>query len=603
MKIFVSPLFWLFLGTLCYYIALPPLNIPVFAFAVPICWGIALRQNKVGNRSPSDCVGDSRQEPPPITPPSTVPVRSTARYRPAVGNLPLRWYWMYLAANLFWLSSIWWIACPHPLTALGLLAMSAVLSLYWVLFFVATSVAVHRFRVPLLVAMPICWIGCEYLRCHILGGFSFCALEHAFYQYPILIEAASIGGSLLVGGIVMFLGAVFLTCFYLSGRWRIAYLAFFLVPSMYLFLFFCFIRILTCPIHFFDGKYDDFFKIVALQGDRQIRLNSEPKEVDANFRQYTDLTYQTICEEKQIQQANEWYSMPDLIVFPETVVPISVLVFEGTVKPADVNLTDEEATQWEYWFRQFVQQVETPVIFGLSTIMFNEDPDKPMRLNSALLVEPQRGDVTGNIYRYDKMHLVMFGEYIPFAEYLPDDFILRTLCPEAYHGNKPVAFPIGQGRGEGSEDRKPLTASINICFESSVAHLIRNQIVTLRKEGHDPRVLINLSNDGWFRFSQQIEQHLATHVFRAVENGMYYVAATNGGYAAIINPWGQIEHLGKRGEVEAVIGNVYVRKHHDTIYQRYGDWYALLFAIIVLGLAIFDVVERRSKKSRDRNQK
>jgi len=189
----------------------------------------------------------------------------------------------------------------------------------------------------------------------------------------------------------------------------------------------------------------------------------------------------------------------------------------------------------------------------------------------------------------------MFGEYIPFADFLPEDFFLRTLSPEAHPGNKPVAFPImnRSAVGQGSEKRETVMASINICFESTIAPLVRRNVLTLREQGHDPRILINMSNVGWFWFSQQIEQHLATHVFRAVENGMWYVTATNGGFSAIISPTGRIEYIGTRGAAEAVSGTVLVnlqKEHSLTLYQKYGDGYALLFGLITLALAGFPFV-------------
>jgi apolipoprotein N-acyltransferase len=330
-----------------------------------------------------------------------------------------------------------------------------------------------------------------------------------------------------------------------------------------------------------------------------------------------------------------------LIVFPETVCNIPVLQFEGTVKPADVGMTGEEAASWETEFRRFAQHIETPVLIGLSTYIFKDNPDKPIRLNSALYVPSQndspvipaqagsqtedgdterldfrlRGnDEESRLYRYDKMHLVLFGEYIPFTEYLPDNFFLKTVCPEAEHGTTPAAIPIlkagngaersnriGQGSGEEADGRRQaaVEASINICFESSVAQLIRNQILALRGEGHDPRVLINLSNDGWFRFTHAMEQHLATHVFRAVENGMYYITAANGGFSAIIDPYGRIDVIGKRGEAEAVTGNIYLKldePHPFTVYQKYGGWYALPLALGVLILAGVAFWERRKEK-------
>ena len=546
-----SPLLCLILGALCYYAALPPLNIALLALAVPICWGIVIR------RQTTD--GDRTNEKKSKT--------TFCRLPSLCSRLSVA---VYLTAFLFWLASIWWIACPHPLTSLGLLALSAYLSLYWLLFFVSARVAVHHFHIPLLVAMPVCWIGCEYLRCRILGGFSFCALEHALYLYPSLIQFAAIGGSTFVGGIIMLIGAACVTCFHIPQlHCKVGYVVFVLVP-----LLLCFP--LIGIVRMSENSIGTHYSAVALQGNKPVRLNPEPGAADETFRQFIDLIYQTVNERTQAGRGK-----PDVFIFPETVCPIPVLAFEGTVTPADVGLTDEEAADWERWLRGFVQQIDTSMIFGLSTFVFQDDPDKPRRLNSALLVQPQRGEELGKVLRYDKMHLVMFGEYIPFADYLPDNFILRTLCPEAHHGNTPVVFPIGQGSDV-------VEASMSICFESSVSHLIRRQVLTLRKQGRDPRVLVNLSNVGWFWFSQQIEQHLATHVFRAVENRMWYVTATNGGFSATISPYGKIQAIGKRGAAESVAGTVSVNLNEappTTIYHIIGDWYALPCAVVVLVLA------------------
>ena len=591
-RIVRSPLFWLLLGGLCYYLALPPVNCAPLALAVPICWGIFLRKERTG-----------------VSP-------------------PVKWYWVYCTAFLFWLASIWWIACPYPpLTALGMLALSAYLSLYWVLFFVSARVAVHRFHVPLLVAMPLCWIGTEYLRCHMLGGFSFCALEHTLYLYPLLIQFASIGGSLLVGGIIMFLGAAMLNLCVLCASFvstavkfnrkerqedaKYANKKYMLKTGIQIMILLLLILIIpersinrwTIDVYsdYFD-KDQTSFSIVALQGNRQIYFDSDPAAAAETFRQFVHLTYQTIHDLKQAEQP-----LPDLIVFPETVCHIPVLQFEGTVKPADIGLTEEDAANWETEFRRFAQQIETPVLLGLSTYIFKDNPDIPTRLNSALYVRPSVPAISpdsSRTLRYDKMHLVMFGEYIPFTEYLPDNFFLKTLCPEAEHGIKPVAMPIGQGKRQMEDTHgarsvskeQQVEASLNICFESSVAHLIRNQILALRKEGHDPRVLVNLSNDGWFRNSHQMEHHLATHVFRAVENRMYYVTASNGAFSAIISSYGEIQQIGKRGAAEAVSGTVAINlneAHTLTIYQKFGDWYALPLAVGVLALAGFGFWERR----------
>ena len=552
-----SSLFWIFLGGLCYYLALPPVNFAPLALTVPIFWGIVIRRPHLAG-----------------TP-----------------RLKLKRQ-AYFAALLFWLASVWWVACPYPaLTTLGLFALAAFLSFFWVLFFVSARVAVHRFRIPLFLAMPFCWVGTEYIRFHILGGFSFCALEHAFYLHPECIQLASVGGNMLVGGMVFWGGALITSGFF--QRKTKAMLCCFVAA----------ILVLGLPpllgYHLIEAKqkYGENAgeqitrkNVVALQGNRQIYIDNDIESAAETFGQFVRLTYKTVDGLK-----NDGKPLPDLIVFPETVCHVPILRFEGSVKPADIGLTESDVTDWERQFREFAQKIETPILLGLSTYTFKNNPEKPIRLNSALLVQPQVGDEPSKMYRYDKMHLVMFGEYVPFTVYLPDDFFLKTVCPEAEHGTKPIAIPIGQGRG------KMVEASINICFESSVSHLIRKQILTLRREGHDPRVLINLSNDGWFRNSHQMEQHMATHVFRAVENGMDYITATNGGFSAIIDPYGRIQKMGERGAAETVSDTIYLKSdtpHSLTIYQKYGDWYALPLAVGVLFLVGIAFWEKKRNRNR-----
>ncbi len=106
-----------------------------------------------------------------------------------------------------------------------------------------------------------------------------------------------------------------------------------------------------------------------------------------------------------------------------------------------------------------------------------------------------------------------------------------------------------------------------------------------------------MSNDGWFRFSQQIDQHLATHVFRAVESRRPYVSATNGGFAAIIDRNGRIQKIGKRREAEAVVGEIVVPSGKLSTYDTIGDWPALFCLIAVVFCAMYGVVFRFKRET------
>ncbi|GHT46505.1 hypothetical protein FACS189454_07750 [Planctomycetales bacterium] len=567
----------IFLGGLCYYLALPPTNWFPLAFLVPVFWGYAiLRAGFSVNKKSKQSGGNAPTE---ITK-STKPVRTFKKR------------YVYLTGCLFWGISIWWISCPHPATTLGLAALTFYLSAYWVLFFVSARWAVHRFRVPLPVAMPVCWIGCEYLRCHIFGGFSFCALEHSFYKVPGLIQLASIGGQYLVGGYIFLIGAlILLWIFFLSqSRFRNSVWTIVLIIAL----------LLTNGVVLVPGRTEaasseteHSCNVVALQGNIPISLNSDAEVFSKTFRQFLDLTYNLINERKQKSE-----SLPNMIIFPETVCPIAVLDFAGTVKPSDAGLTEIQAGESKRQLQSLVDQIHTPVLFGLSTFQFRDSTD-PARLNSALFVAPTGSNAaqSGNHLRYDKINLVMFGEYVPLSQYLPDNFFIKTLCQEAGRGKEPVAMPLTALCAPPSLTPATETETffaVNICFESSVPHFVRNQISTLQKQGYDVRVLVNISNDAWFRFSRQIDQHLATLVFRAVENGRWCITATNGGFSAIIRPDGTIQSVGKRGQAEAVEGTIYpFVASTTTIYQRIGDWYALLCAIAVIFCAAVAMKERR----------
>jgi apolipoprotein N-acyltransferase len=396
-------------------------------------------------------------------------------------------------------------------------------------------------------------------------------LEHALYRLPVLIQIADIGGGYFVGGMIMLVGTIAAKS--LNGS---ALKLSVCVLSVAFILFAVIYYGVSGAVDLRSAKGSKFC-IAALQGNIPVRLDGGQEQAEKTFQQFIDLTRQAVRTTQQNSQPL------DLVIFPETVCPIPALVFEGSVQPADLGLTDSEAADWNKQLQGFVRELQTPVLFGLSAYIFEDNPE-PKRLNSALFIDPKtdRTDC-----RYDKTQLVMFGEYIPFSEYLPANFFLKTLCQEAGRGRASVAMPLADS----------VDVSVNICFESTIPHFIRNQILTLKKQGRNPAILINISNDGWFHFSQQIDQHLATHVFRAVENRRPYITATNGGFSAIIDNRGVIQKIGKRKEAEAVIGLVSVVADKTPIYHRLGDWPAFVCMVFLLLFSLLPLNKRKEQKN------
>ncbi len=184
--------------------------------------------------------------------------------------------------------------------------------------------------------------------------------------------------------------------------------------------------------------------------------------------------------------------------------------------------------------------------------------------NSASLVSPT-GEWEG---RYSKIHLVPFGEYVPF----------RSL----------FSFASGLTQAVGTftkgKSRAPLNAGdtklgVFICYES----IFPNEIRQLVAQG--AQVLVNISNDGWYGDSGAWAQHLNQARMRAVENHRWLLRDTNTGLTASIDPYGRVvAHLERK--TRAALAAPYALTNVTTFYSRHGDWFACLCAIISIGALI-----------------
>jgi len=185
-------------------------------------------------------------------------------------------------------------------------------------------------------------------------------------------------------------------------------------------------------------------------------------------------------------------------------------------------------------------------------------------LNSAMLVAPS-GDVTG---RYDKVHLVPFGEFVPW----PFGFAkkISTEVGDYTPGNKALVLPVG--------DHKIATF---ICYESVFPSFVRE----FADGGAE--LLLNVSNDSWFGKSAARLQHLTIVRMRAAENRRWILRSTNDGITGTIDPAGRV--LGTLPNyVQAASRTGYSYVKEKTFYTRYGDWFPILCAIgaaAVLGQA------------------
>ena len=184
--------------------------------------------------------------------------------------------------------------------------------------------------------------------------------------------------------------------------------------------------------------------------------------------------------------------------------------------------------------------------------------------NSAALVSPH-GEWTS---RYDKAHLVPFGEYLPFP----------SLFSFAGGLTKEVGqFEHGTSRMPLSTDGERL--GIFICYESIFPDEVR------QSANQGAHVFINISNDGWYGDSGAYAQHLNQTRMRAIENNRWLLSATDTGVTASIDPWGRIAARVPRKE-RIALAAPYAFTSVTTFYTRHGDWFAYACAIISLAALV-----------------
>jgi len=179
--------------------------------------------------------------------------------------------------------------------------------------------------------------------------------------------------------------------------------------------------------------------------------------------------------------------------------------------------------------------------------------------NSALLFDSQGQ----RVFVYDKIHLVPFGEYEPFPLI---HRVVTSVSGEVggfHKGNKYVVGRFPQGN----------TFGVFICYEATYPGEVR------RFAAGGAQLLINISNDGWFGRSAAAEQHLRMARVRAVENRRWLVRSTNNGYTVSVDPYGRIFQP-LPPDVRATVDLPYDFRTNETVYTRFGDWFAWLCAVV-----------------------
>jgi len=255
----------------------------------------------------------------------------------------------------------------------------------------------------------------------------------------------------------------------------------------------------------------------------------------------------------------------DLVVWPEAATPF---VFER--EPV-----------YQMQLMALANRAQAPILFGSPALRFYPDR-RPYLMNSAYLLAPD-GQLLG---RYDKHHLVPFGEYIPFKSSLLSflDKLVEGIGDfEAGTGPTVLTLtpkPKSTATGTPGAATRPINFGVAICYEVIFPNLVR------QFAANGAEFLVTVTNDAWFGPSAAASQHFSMVVFRSVENHLAFARSANTGISGFIDPFGRIVEATPIFTEQAVKATMQIWRPY-TFYSRHGDVFAYGCAIICALLFLF----------------
>lgn len=511
-----------------------------------------------------------------------------------------------------------WMRLGHPAMYLSLAALSFYIGMYFPVFVWLSRRCVAA-GLPLWLTVAAVWTSLEYLRAWLMTGFSWYYLGHTQYRWLSLIQISDITGAYGVSFLIAAVnGAIsqFVPINWLAKKQlhapdeqprTVAVRGMAIALTMVVgAVIYGMIR-LTPADKFLAGP-----KIALIQGNFEPEAKADPTTITTRIRVHESLTQEAI----KLQ--------PHFIIWPETMFPWPLRSVAEGVTDEDIlaQVTAEEMRYYGNETDTLIREVRdeaaqrrlatdaqatgAAMLIGLVSTEIHKD--RPRTYNSAAFSRPDLGYVG----KYDKNHLVMFGEYIPLRSIAP---WLADLTP----------FGPNFGLDHGTEfklfDYAGFRIAPLICFEDTVPHLVRKMAALKDADGKSCDVMVNLTNDAWFRGSSELDQHLITSTFRCVENRRPMVRAVNGGISAFIDGNGQIrdpdqlltmeeplkglqpllsdvktmrdESTGRwRRQFSGIVFGQVPADPRSSIYQSIGDSFSASLMLLVVVAAVLSKIRR-----------
>jgi apolipoprotein N-acyltransferase len=462
--------------------------------------------------------------------------------------------WGWISGCVGYLGILRWI--PHTMINYGgvptpvsygiLVLLVAYVGMYVGVFTAGWTWSARHWPRAAVLLVPALWVALEWIRAQAASGFPWASLGYSQYLNRALIQVADLA-SVYGVSFALVLGNVIITQLLYAARhrrWDQVGLP-------------CVLAILCLAgIWGYGGwRLQQMSKATAttpadlgvalLQGNIEQNLKWDRAAREGILAIYRALTLEAAAD-----------SEVDLLVWPEAATPFFF------------------ANDVAFQARQLLlaQEVGRPLLFGSPT--YARDGDQDVMYNSAFLVGPG-ATVLG---RYDKIHLVPFGEYIPLRRLL---FFLDKLVEgigDFRSGGAYTVMAIPQGR-----------FAVLICFEVIFPDLVR------RFARHGAQFLVNITNDAWFGYSPASYQHLSMVVFRAVENRLPIVRAANTGISAVIDPTGRLVQQTDLFVRTWIKDRITPAAGPTTFYTRWGDVFAYGCLMMAAGSLAWGLVRYKHR--------
>ncbi|MFZ5518303.1 MAG: apolipoprotein N-acyltransferase [Candidatus Zhuqueibacterota bacterium] len=465
----------------------------------------------------------------------------------------IRWGFLFgLFVNIGTLYWINWVTVPGAIGAI----------LYLPVYFVIYSV-LHTFirkrlgNGQIYMWVPFLWTGMEYFRSLGVLGFPWNSLAYTQSYYLSLIQYVSYTSVYGVTFWVVLINVIILMLIKnIAGNYRrtivyfIVLILLFILPWLY--------GKMVIPDD--EAVPDEDIRVALIQGNIDPYLKWDDAFLQENLKIYDKLTRQSAA------------LSPQLIIWPETAIPdyfrSSKLYLNGV--------------------KSLLADINVPLITGAPDYRFKEN-NEYITFNAVFLVRPNRSD----LQIYHKIHLVPFGERVPFTErfQLLKAFLERFEMGEGNfsEGDEIVSFKVPLVPSDSLSQKEPgrefIMAPAVVCFESVFPELVRKFILN----GSD--ILIVITNDAWFERSSAPYQHARMAVFRAIENRVSIARCANTGVSMFIDPYGRTLSATPIFEEKVLVDTIPLRTQ-TTFFTRFGNVFTIAVSLINLApllAALFNV--------------